>query len=73
MNNVGAFFGGLVSIAVVLLISALVAGFFVGIVLNIVGLANCDFEAPYRAEIIRVAGLFSPPLGAVVGWVDLGR
>jgi len=47
----------------------LVAG-AIGWCMNIYKLVNCDFESPYKAEFIRAVGLM-PPVGAVVGWVDI--
>jgi len=44
---------------------------FTGWVKNIIKLSNCDFEAPYKAEIIYGVGLI-PPVGAVTGWLDIG-
>lgn len=44
----------------------------VGWVKNIIKLANCDFEAPYKAEVIHGVGII-PPVGAVTGWLDLGK
>ena len=49
--------------------------FFVGVYgyfLNIYKLTQCDFEPSYKAEVIRTIGLF-PPVGAVVGYMDLGK
>jgi len=44
----------------------------IGWVKNIIKLSSCDFEAPYKAEIIYCIGLI-PPVGAVTGWLDLGK
>lgn len=38
---------------------------------NLIALFNCDFKAPYKAEVIRTVGVFVPPLGAVVGWAHI--
>ncbi len=43
----------------------------VGWVKNIIKLSDCDFEAPYTAEIIHTLGLI-PPVGMVTGWIDVG-
>ena len=43
-----------------------------GWVKNIIKLSECDFEAPYKAEIIHTVGLF-PLVGAVTGWLNLGK
>lgn len=44
---------------------------FVGWVKDVVRFASCDFEAPYKAEIVYGAGLI-PPIGAITGWLDVG-
>ena len=44
----------------------------VGWVKNITKLAQCDFEAPYKAEAIHTIGII-PPIGAITGWMDLGK
>ena len=43
-----------------------------GWVKNIIKLSNCDFEAPYKAEVIHAIGII-PPVGAIVGWMDFGE
>lgn len=45
------------------------AGF--GWINNLVGLFQTDFEAPYKAEIIRGVGVFVPPVGVIAGYVDI--
>ena len=44
----------------------------VGWVKNLIKLADCDFEAPYKAEVIHTIGII-PPIGAVTGWFDVGK
>lgn len=44
---------------------------FVGWVLNIVQFCRCDFDAPYKAEIIRGAGVVIAPVGSVVGYLNI--
>ena len=44
-----------------------------GYVSNIVKLCYCDFASPYKAEVIRVVGIFMPPVGVVVGYLNLGE
>lgn len=56
---------GLIALVVALLVA-------VGWVKNIIKLANCDFEAPYKAEVIHAVGII-PPVGAITGWLDLGK
>ena len=43
-----------------------------GWVKNIIKLADCDFEAPYKAEVIHVVGLV-PPVGMITGWMNVGK
>lgn len=43
----------------------------VGWVKNLIKLSDCDFKAPFKAEVIYTIGLF-PPVGMVTGWLDLG-
>ena len=38
----------------------------VGWVKNPIKLTDCDFEAPYKAEVIHTVGLV-PPIGAITG------
>ena len=38
---------------------------------NIYKLTKCDFEAPYKSEILRGIGIAVPPVGAVCGYLDL--
>lgn len=40
---------------------------------NLVKLCKCDFQAPYKTEIIRVVGLLVPPVGMVTGWMSIGE
>lgn len=44
----------------------------VGWVKNIYKLTECDFEKPYKAEVIHTVGLI-PIVGAVTGWIDVGK
>lgn len=44
----------------------------VGWVKNVIKLANCDFEAPYKAEVVHLVGLI-PPVGMITGWLDVGK
>lgn len=45
---------------------------FTGWVKNIIKLSNCDFESPYKAEVIHAVGLL-PPVGMITGWLDVGK
>ncbi len=43
-----------------------------GYIANVVKFAKCDFEAPYKTEVLRGAGVFPVvPMGAVLGWMDI--
>ena len=57
-------------LAVVMLVVVVVIG--TGWVKNISKLTDCDFESPYKTEVIRVLGII-PPVGAVVGWMTIGE
>ncbi len=61
---------GFTIVEVVVLV--VVVAVIVGWVKNIIKLANCDFEAPYKAEVIHAIGLV-PPIGMVTGWLDVGK
>lgn len=51
---------------------------FVGLVLaaiigwgsNVYKLTQCDFASPYKCEALRIVGII-PPIGAVMGYVDI--
>ena len=43
-----------------------------GWVKNLIKLTECDFEAPYKAEVIHAVGII-PPVGMITGWLDLGK
>lgn len=44
---------------------------FVGWVMNIVAFTKCDFQMPIKAEIVRGIGIGIPPVGAVMGYLDI--
>ena len=44
----------------------------VGWIKNVIKLADCDFSAPYKCEVVHGVGLI-PPVGMVTGWLDVGR
>lgn len=43
-----------------------------GWVKNVIKLSECDFEAPYKAEVIHCVGII-PPVGMVTGWLNVGK
>lgn len=44
-----------------------------GWISNIVKLAECNFTAPYKTEVIRSVGIVIFPLGAIIGYMDIGE
>ena len=44
----------------------------VGWVKNIIKLSDCDFEAPYKCEVVHAVGVV-PPVGMITGWLDVGK
>lgn len=38
---------------------------------NATKLASCDFDAPYKCELIHGVGLVLPPLAIVTVWFDI--
>lgn len=56
---------GIISLVVVIFIA-------VSWIVNINKLIDCDFEAPYKAEVIHSIGLV-PIISVVTAWVDVGR
>lgn len=43
----------------------------IGYIANIYRACKLDYESPYKAEAIRVIGIFIPPMGGVVGYIDI--
>ena len=37
---------------------------------NIVRLCQADFKSPYKEEVFRTVGVFTPPVGVIVGYID---
>jgi Tfp pilus assembly protein PilV len=64
-NNQNGF--TLVEAVVGLLVIIIVAGW----IMNFYKLSQCDFEAPYKAEVIHGVGIV-PIVGMVTGWLDVG-
>ena len=58
------------NVMIVMLVIVIVVG--TGWVKNIIKLSNCDFESPYKAEVIHTIGII-PPVGMITGWLDLGK
>ena len=58
---------GLLTMSVLLFL--IIGGWF----LNIYKLTQLDFEAPYKAEIIRAVGIPVAVVGIIGGWMDIGE
>lgn len=58
------------TIGIVYLMIIVVVG--VGWAKNLIKLTECDFEVPYKCEVIHTLGII-PPVGMVTGWLDLGE
>ena len=56
-----------------ILVFGIYISILVGYFLNIYKLTKCDFEPKYRAETIRLCGVIFPPIGVVIGYVNLGK
>ena len=59
--------GVLAGVLAVALIIAVPLGYFS----NLVQLVGLDFASPYKAEVLRTAGVFIPPLGVVLGFISI--
>lgn len=57
--------------ATIFIIAIMIIG-FIGWCKNIYKLIDCDFEAPYKTEVIRTISL-SPIVGAVTGYMTIGE
>jgi len=53
------------------LVFILVCG--VGWVMNVYKLTQCDFETPYKTEVIRVVSTVVPVIGGFTGWMEIGE
>ncbi len=58
------------NIIAIQIIIVLIVG--IGWVKKIIKLSDCDFKAPYKAEVVHIAGLL-PPIGMVTGWLSVGK
>ncbi len=59
-------FGGVIVIASIVVILAIVYGYFS----NIYKLTQTDFEPNYKEEVFRAVGVVLPPVGIIVGYID---
>ena len=56
----------------VIVIAIIVIAAGIGWVKNLIKLTECDFESPYKAEVIHTLGLV-PIIGAFTGYMDFGK
>lgn len=56
------------ALAVVLIYAFVVIAGLVGWVMNIVDVVNSDFDPITGMLVVRIVGIFIPPLGAVLGY-----
>jgi len=54
------------------IVSVILVAAFTGWIKNVIKLSECDFEGPYKCEIIHAVGII-PPVGAITGWIDIGK
>jgi len=55
----------------VLYFAILIAG-VLGWGMNIYKFVNdCDFASPYKCELVRGVGTVVPPIGAIIGYMDI--
>ena len=40
---------------------------------NIYKLTQCDFDVPLKTEVIRLIGIPLFPMGAMIGYMDIGE
>lgn len=66
MNIIKEFAGLSFFLVIALLVILVITGWF----RNIYKLTQCDFEAPYKAEVVHSVGTVIPVVGAVAGWLD---
>jgi hypothetical protein len=55
-----------------LVVAVLIVLGLIGYVQCVIQFIACDFQAPYKAEILYGAGTFLG-LGAVLGWFNFGK
>jgi len=58
------------NIVIVLILVAIISA--IGWGKNLYKLSNCDFEAPYKAEVMHGIGII-PFVGAFTGYMDFGK
>lgn len=57
-----------IGLTIIIFVLLLLGG--IGWIKNIVKLVHLDFDAPYKAEVIRIVGVV-PAVGAITGWITI--
>jgi hypothetical protein len=57
------------SLGVIIFILIIIGSGMLGYVFNLIKLTQCDFETPYKVEILRGIGVVVPPIGAIEGFI----
>ena len=71
MKNLSMKVGGVVLI-IYFIYYVVLLFLLIGYVKDIIHLIHCDFNAPYKAEIIYGIGACSG-LGGILGWINFGK
>lgn len=53
-----------------LVLIVVVAAFPVSWLVNAYKFASCDFESPFKCEVVHGIGVFVPPSAIITVWVD---
>jgi hypothetical protein len=56
----------------ILILGIWIAG-IIGWVMNLYKLTQCDFDTPLKTEVIRAIAIPVAPLGAIIGYMDIGE
>ena len=43
----------------------------IGYIRNIYLLSDCNFDKPFKAEVIRIVGIVVPPVGCITGYMNI--
>lgn len=60
-----------IAVLFVVLCASIVAA-VTGYVKNVIKLSECDFQAPYKAEVMHAVGII-PTIGMFTGYMDFGK
>lgn len=54
-----------------LMLALLLVAILWGYVANVVKFVSADFQEPYKEEVLRGIGVFIPPVGVVIGYLEI--